>query len=1066
MHFRHFFFTLCISLILLVELSAQKPSISFQHLKLASGYSESTTRFIKEDSWGYLWIGTENGLNKFDGYNFTTYKNDYTNKYSISNNDNKEAFLDSKGNFWIATRGGINLYDPIHDRFYNFLSNRYQCFKELDGDIEDVTEDENGNIWVVAGSDGLFKITSLDKKAENFIFNSNDNSQKLYTLTPDGNGNLWIGTRDGLLKFDTRTNKYTDMRALFGVGFQIKKILFEEEYNRLWLCTTDGIKIIDLTTNKLKEYRHNRKDPFSISGDNILKVVRYDNDNYLIAVDGGGVDYFNQKTEKFYHYTNDNEGQISANNVTYVYKDSKNNIWIGTFMNGVDYSSSHTNMFSMVRNNPLSENSLNKGIVTSFLKDKKGNLWVSTDGGGLYIRKKDSEEFKVVNPNPEKYDFNKFPILSMVEDKDGEIWFATYGGGLVVLNPVNNRIETFLSDQKNSNTVNANNNVRSVTVDSVGNIWHMGFYSGVSVYNKKTKNIKHYHHDNNDSTSILSDWTHKVFCDSKGTIWITSFKGLNRYNSESGNFTPYQFSLPNHYFKDCNYVVDITEASDSNLWIGTMEVGIICFNRKNGTYKIYTIEDGLSNNSIKGIIEDDNKNLWISTYNGITKFNITTKKAIPYTVQDGIPPYPYYSSSKYKDEKGRIYFGNSKGFLIINPSLNSKNSFVPPIVITGFKIFGKDLDEYFANRDSSIHVSFLKEIRLNYSQNEIEIDYAALNFINAQRNQYMYILEGFDEDWKSVGNQRYAKYTNLDPGDYIFKVKGSNNDGVWNDTGTMLKIHISPPWWKTWWFIVTEIIVLLAILYLAYRLRVRSIRHKNEELEKVVQKRTEELRLSNEQLETFIYKASHDIKGPLRSIIGLTTIGQKDVTDETSLVYFDHILRSTRKLDNLLADLIELTKVKESRIVYEKINFRELINEALAKFDHMEGFDKVHITVLVKESRDYYSDKKLLYSIIQNLVENPIKYRDIEKDNSYLDITVTVTEQSTELKFSDNGIGIPQEIQDRVFEMFFKARERSKDTGLGLHIVKTTVEKLNGIITLESSPGAGSTFVVTFPPSV
>jgi signal transduction histidine kinase len=603
-----------------------------------------------------------------------------------------------------------------------------------------------------------------------------------------------------------------------------------------------------------------------------------------------------------------------------------------------------------------------------------------------------------------------------------------------------------------------------VLVDRENNIWINGlYYSGISVYNKKTKLFKHYKHQPNQKRSLLSDWNQRIFQDSRGTIWLTSFKGLNRYNPKQDDFTPFYFKSNVYAPYACNNLMDLTEGSDSNLWIGTVGAGLICFNPQKSTYRIYSIEHGLSGNSVNGIIEDNNKNLWLETNNGITKFNIVTRQATPYTTQDGIPPFPFYLSSTYKDEKGRIYLGNSKGYLIVNPSVNNHNFSLPPVVITDIEIFGKPLKKYYKNPDSTIHVSYLKEIRLNYSQNEIEINYAALNFVNSQRNQYAYMLEGFDNTWRYVGALRHAKYTNLNPGTYIFRVKGSNNEGLWNETGASIKIVISPPWWKTWWFVVIELLLLISVLYLIYYLRVRRIRRKNEQLEQVVLSRTEELRQSNEQLETFIYRASHDIKGPLRSIIGLTLVGQKDVTDETSLVYFGHILKSTQKLDKLLADLLELTKVKEAKVSKEKINFREMINEALAKFEHMEGYDKLNITVMVKEDAEFYSDKKLLNSIIQNLIENPIKYQDPRKENCYLDISVTIEEKRVELKFSDNGIGIPYEIQNRVFEMFFKSSERSGDTGLGLYIVKTSVEKLNGHIILDSKPGIGSAFTITFP---
>jgi two-component system sensor histidine kinase ChiS len=1041
---------------------AQKPAISFQHLKLTDGYSESTTRFINEDSTGFIWIGTEDGLNKYDGYKFTNYKNDVANIYSLSNDDTKESFRDSKGNLWIATRSGLNLYDSQLDRFYNYRSHKYTCFKDLDGDIDYITEDEYGNIWVSAGNEGLYKISDLNQKAENFFFPSPDNAGKLYGLEADPNGTLWVGTRDGLLSFDIRTNRFTDLRPQYGSGYQIRNIFYEKETHRLWLCTTDGLKYIDQKTNVLKSYKHNPLHPASISGNNIINIVPNGQHSYLIAVDGGGMDYFDIATETFYHYTSSNEGQLSANNVTYVFKDSKNNFWVGTFMNGVDFSNPTTNMFSMVRNNPFSESALNRGIVTNFLEDRQGTLWVSTDGGGLYFRKKGHENFTAYNPHPKIYDFEQYPLLSFAQDLDGIIWIGTYGGGLVALDPLTHKIEVFRHDRQNSNSVN-NNSIRNLLVDRSNNLWICGYYTGISVYDKKTKQFSHYRHNTSNPYSIASDWVQTIFMDKQGTIWLNTFKGLNRYDRGADRFKTYQFKSSEHPFISCNHLLDMTEAGDSNLWIGTMGAGLICFNPKKETYKFYTEKNALSNNTIKSLVEDNEHNLWMATNNGITKFDIFDRIATPYTIQNGVPPYSYYFTASYKDPAGKIYFGNSKGYLLIDPALSIHNQIIPPVVITNIRIGGKPLAYYRKQTDPALHVQYIQELRLQHTQNELEIEYAALNFNNPQRNSYAYRLHGFDDAWKQAGHQRYAKYTNLPPGTYTFQVKGANNDGVWNEAGTSFKIYIAPPWWKTWWCILLQIISGAGLLYSLYRLRIQRIHRKNEQLEAVVQKRTEELSTTNQQLEAFIYKASHDIKGPLRSIIGLTTVGQKDIKDPDSLVYFTHILKSTQKLDKLLADMLELTKVKEALVIKEKINFRELVNEALTKFEHMDEYERIKFQVTIDQTEDFYSDRKLLYSIIQNLIENPIKYSDPEKAESYLRIYISVDASQAQLRFSDNGIGIPENIQSKVFEMFFKASERSGDTGLGLHIVKTSVEKLNGTISLDSQPGVGSTFTVWFP---
>jgi signal transduction histidine kinase len=396
---------------------------------------------------------------------------------------------------------------------------------------------------------------------------------------------------------------------------------------------------------------------------------------------------------------------------------------------------------------------------------------------------------------------------------------------------------------------------------------------------------------------------------------------------------------------------------------------------------------------------------------------------------------------------------------MIDPRLTGKNMYVPPIVITELKIFNQVMHPRLPDSPLKNHISHTKSITLPYNKNSLTFEFTALNYNSSQNNKYAYFLEGFDKEWLYT-NERNATYTNLNPGKYVFKVKGSNNDNVWNENGVLINITITPPYYKTWWFNFIMFISLLFLLYFLYTWRTRRITNENIRLEDIVVQRTSELKEANEQLETFVYKASHDIKGPLRSIIGLTTVGKKDVKDEVAINYFDHILKSTLKLDTLLRDLLEVTKVKQATIKPEKINFKELVNEAISRFENLPGYSKLKINVDLKEKGDFYSDKKLLYSIIQNLIENPIKYSDPTKEINTLDINITVSEKGADLIFKDNGIGIPTDYQKKIFDMFFKVNESSNGTGLGLYIVKTTVEKLKGTITIESITGQGSTFYV------
>ncbi|MFN6943535.1 MAG: ATP-binding protein, partial [Cytophagaceae bacterium] len=539
--------------------------------------------------------------------------------------------------------------------------------------------------------------------------------------------------------------------------------------------------------------------------------------------------------------------------------------------------------------------------------------------------------------------------------------------------------------------------------------------------------------------------------------------GLSKYIPELDGFKTYHFESEKETHQDCNFILDIHEDSRGNLWLGTGNAGLLLFNRADNSYRFFNMkDDGLSDNSIKGIIEDNDGFLWLSTNNGVTRFNPKTFRAKAFTSADGVPASSFYSNSKYKDNDGKIYFGTTNGYVVIDPKLLKKNTQVPPVVITNFSVLRKYKDTTtIINLTSKYNAG--KEIILPYNHNGLNFDFAVLNFNNPQKNRYAYLLEGFDLGWNYTNDIPRASYTNIDPGTYTFRVKGANNDNIWNNDGAWIRLTITPPWWKTWWFYTIMASSSILLFFGLIKWRVYHERKKNVQLEEVVRIRTKALKESNEQLDAFVYKASHDIKGPLKSIIGLTTIGQKDVKDPSAQHYFDHILKSTKKLDKLLMDLLELTKVKQASVKAEPVQISVLINEAIDSFRHFPDFEKIKITQNINETIEFCSDRNLLYSILQNLVENPIKYYDHEKSDNFLDIKINVTKKEAVFIFKDNGIGIPEELQEKVFDMFYKIGHGTTGTGLGLYIVKTTVDKLNGKINLQSKIKEGCTFTVVVP---
>ncbi|MDB5271817.1 MAG: Signal transduction histidine kinase [Chitinophagaceae bacterium] len=1028
----------------------QKPTLGFCHLSINDGLSENTVRAIIEDGNGYMWFGSEDGLNRFDGYNFVAYHNDKNETTTLSSRNIKFLFNDSKKNLWILTTNGINIYDPQYDNFCNYRNNKFAALKNLNVDLSGITEDRKGTIWIASIDDGLFKIESLHQASQQLVYPYNDMSKHFLTLLSENDSTLWIGTRDGLLKFNPLSGQYTDCRAQYGKGYDVRQIYKDKEGN-MWLCTSQGLKVIN-QNHELKEYMFNSNNSTGISGNNVISMIPYNDHSYFIAVDGGGLDLFNTLNESFLHY----KDELSSKNIVSIYKDTKGDIWVGTYLNGINYSNSTTNLFVLKKNNFLSNNSIKEGIVTRFLKDSKNDLWITTDGGGLYKKRAGQDTYQHYTMGKKGLSSNI--LISIVEDQQSNIWISSYGGGLLKYIREKDEFKVYTPQFNTEGELYS-----AYTKALIGfnqDVWISGFGTGIDIYHPATGKFEHLSQDKNNPRAIPSDWVQQFYIDKKGSLWLCTFAGLAKYIPETHDFTTFKFKSTKNTDADINAIVDMTEDQDGNLWLGTLGAGLICFNTNSGVYTCYTTKQGLSNNCIKSIIMDDHSCLWMATNSGVTLFNTITRKAKGYTTKDGLPSCSFYLNSKYKNEEGLLYFGTNNGYLIIDPLLNTTNKKIPPVVITGFKIYNKPVVPDTLNSVLRYSISETKEIVLPYNKNSISFEFSALNYNSSRNNHYAYWLDGFDQKYFYAGTQRTATYTNLDPGTYIFKVKGSNNDGVWNEQGAQIKIVILPPFWMTWWFYTILSLALLCTIYFIHQWRLRNIHHKNILLEEIVQQRTQDLREAHEQLETFVYRASHDIQGPLKSIMGLTILGKKDIRDEAAQTYFKHILTTAKKLDKLLTSLTHLITLRQGNLKKSKIDFRNMIDELLSHFKKNLGYETMNINVEIQDTGEFYSDYNLLSSIAENIIENAIKYADSEKTKHLLNITIKADRENAALSFEDNGDGIPLESQKIIFKLFYKGNVKSGGSGLGLYIVKSAVEQLGGTIALESTPGEGAKFIV------
>lgn len=1074
----------------------QVPSHVFHQLSVKDGLCEGTVRAIVEDSRGFMWFGTEDGLNKYDGYKFSVYKNDSDNKFSVSSNNIKCLLSDSKGNLWIGTRHGLNLYDPIQDKFFNYTSPGYEALKYTNGDIEAITEDKSGVLWLVSETFGLLKINSLNEVPEKYNYQSNDSYGSFCSVEVEKDGNLLLGSTDGLFRFNTKFKTFEDLRNKYGNDFQVRDIYYDKNDN-LWLATTKGLKCVSKNTGTVKSYYHKLGDEKSLNGNNTNRFLP-ENNTFLIAIDGSGVDLMDPDMETFHHYSKESGTQLSSNNITAIYRDTKGTLWLGTYLNGINFSNSTTNFFVLVKNNSTSSRNIKAGIVTCFLTDSRGNLWVGTDGSGLHFKKNGSNDFINYNSETANPVVHSNAIIALDEDKDGCIWVSTYAGGLTRIYPTGKH-ETFRYDPQNTNSL-CWDKLKDVNEHN-GKVWVSSNGMGICAYDIKTNNFKRYRANPDMEGSLPTEWVSEFFIDHKGVMWLATFEGLCRYNPDNDNFTTYRFKQGH----DKNYVFDIMEDSDKNLWLGSMGGGLLLFDRKKEAFIAFTTIDGLSDNVVKSVIEDNAGNLWLATNNGITKFNLKTRKPTAYTINDGLPPSSFFYDSKFKDENGKIYFGTNEGYLIINPDLSDERTDHPEVALTELRIFNNPVQPLAENTYLDRHITEAKEIIIPYYENSLSFEFAGLNFSIPRQNYYAYTLEGFDEGWNYSGKSRIAKYTNINPGTYIFKVKASNNEKIWGDKYTSFKVTINPPFWKTWWFMTFLVLSSMGVVIGFFYLRTQAIRQRNKWLSDEVNERTKELvsvnRLLEEEKDNVVKQSDkileqqkellerkyeleknnnqlaewnefqnkligilgHDIRGPLQQFSLLLKY-----KDEESSEWVNAKLKETADGLSLLAtDLLGWINLqsKKGEVELSEFGWDVIINKAQKQLETSKTDKQIVFAIKNDEKNLVKGVPPIVLSCMRNILSNAIRF---SKTGGLIEIETGARKgEYSCLRITDYGDGFDAAQVNKLIqgEAFKGMRDSSlkEGAGLGMAICYDMLKRSGGWMEAVSLPSSGATFFVYLP---
>jgi len=1056
---------------------AYQPQIEFKHLKVQDGLSQSWVKSMCQDRYGFMWFGTNEGLNKYDGYTFTVYKNTPEDKNSISNNAIESIYEDKSGNLWIGTENGLNLYDRKNDRFiYNTHFSRKR--------IADFLELEDGRIFMASLNSGLYLYNPKNDSIISFFTDVNDLStlshQELTNIVIDNNGNIWIGSSDGLDLLDTLNYKFIHFRNKTNdkttIDHNNVQSLYLDSKNRLWVGTEVGLSLLKFNKDEPEKstfinYKHNRNNEASINNGTVLALKEDKKGCLWIGIENGGLDILdlnNFKEDKcvFHHYVNnpDDNTSLSYNSIYSLYEDRNGSMWVGSHGDGVNMYNKLTKKFKHYKQEQNNPNSLSDNFVNALL-DENDYLWIGTDYG-LNLFDKKNKTFKRFfhNPNDNK-SIGSNSVWAIKRDSRGNLWIGTWAGGLNFFNRKTNTFTHFRNDPNDSTSIGSNN-VFAILEDRDGDLWIGTMGGGLNLFDYKNKTFKRYINIDDDIKTITDDWVRTLFETSYGEIWLSSSMTAELFDKKSERFI--HFSHDRDNLKSISYdgANMFFEDSKKNLWIGTVG-GLNVFNREDSTFSHYNQEHGLPNNQINGILEDDHGNLWISTNKGISKFvNGINRPKNPifknYDVGDGLQGDEFRQRSFCKDKDGRMYFGGKNGFNVFYPDSLTENSYIPPVTITKFLLFNKSVKIGTKNSPLKKHINLTKEVVLSYKHTTISFEYSALNFIVPEKNQYTIMLEGFDKEWNYVENKREVTYTNLNPGTYILRIRGSNNDGIWNEEEASLKIIITPPFWKTTWFRLIMILFIILAVYAMHFVRVKNIVAYGHKLEIKVAERTQDLNKSNKELEDFAYIVSHDLKAPLRGINQLSSWISEDyskVLDKKGKEDLEMLRERTCRMNDMIQGILKYSRVGRTEEKAEKIDLNKLLEDVI---DLLAPPDNIKITVEDKLP-EYAADENRLTQVFQNLLSNAIKYIDKPKGL----IKIGCTEEKNEWKFSvsDNGPGIEEKYWEKIFKIFqtLKSSQSDESTGIGLTIVKKIIDMYKGRIWLESSVGKGTTFYFTLP---
>jgi len=1071
---------------------SQPQNLKFVHIGTEAGLSANNVTCILRDQQGFMWFGTRDGLNRFDGYDFDIYKNIPEDSLSLSSNFVTSVIQDRHGDLWVGTwGGGLNRFDRAKRRFTRCGGIIHSEF------INALLEDSEGRIWVGTNDHGVWVYdpnngkVALLSSIPGYPGTISDND--VVSIAEDHAHNIWLGTsRGGLNRYDPKSRTFAryahrqgDEQSL--ASNTIAKII-EDRQQRLWIGMRDGG--LDLFDPRQGTFRHFKNDPQhanSLVANVVLALEEDDQGNLWIGTENGGISILDKDLVNFRTCSHDDVDNSSLdNNAIYsLYRDLQGNMWVGTADGGINLFNKGANSFAHYKHSASPESLANNNVLD--LLEDRDHLWVGTDGGGLDEMDLHTGKFThFVHGAAGGKSISGNYVLSLCEDARGNLWAGTWGNGITVIGKDGKVMHQYKHVDADSNSLGGNN-VYAITDDGEGTVWVATYGNGLNQFNTKTGGFHHYKHVASDPNSPGSDRLNTLLSDSNGILWIGTYDGgLDRLDEYTGIFKHFVHDAGKNSLSN-NTVNYIYSDSRHNFWVCTAD-GLNLMDRKTGRFKVYGIKDGLPSSVIFGILEDNDGRLWVSTNNGLSRFDPRTGEIRNFSAADGLQSNQFKSHACYKSSSGALYFGGVNGFNKIYPDSIRDYPFDPPLLITGFSIFNKEVPIGDSSPALTKDITMTKEITIPYKSSVISLEFASLNYTVIDKKHYAYRLDGFDHGWNEVGTKRTATYTNLNPGTYTFEVKGWDNNGRWSPTLASLQITVLPPFWQTWWFRLLAGASIVASVLAVFRIRLRAVQTQKKKLEKEVDHRTFQLALSRDEerrarehaekasqaKSEFMANISHELRTPMNAIIGFTDLTLTTELQHLQREYLGNVHRSGYNLLGIINDILDYSKIEAGKLTVENRAFSlcQLVEETVDSLAIKAFEKKLELICEIDPSlpAQVLGDPGRIQQILMNLLGNAIKFT--AKGEVVVSLQKgAVIEHSGGRKFQpvvlavkDTGIGIPREKLERIFESFTQAdtstTRRYGGTGLGLTIARNLAELMEGSLNVQSEPAKGSTFAL------